>query len=468
MATSVAIPSSLDSTRYTGDDPGDHHPNLVQAQAEVVTNLLLGRSLGLNNTYAFDSRTALNLVGAVLETRALVAAQTTDPASKRRIMGADPLILRWFTSGDLDFFGCCADQLRRLAGQRRFILSFWKPINREDALRVQLAEALTDGKNVFPAAIREIDEPKHDGIGEMERAFNTLLQLRKYYAGHSGRGGKSAGSHISLANYVEDFEKLAGKDLEKVMDGGIDIDTVMHLKESIARQKPEDKTARGWAHHLVDGAGGEEQCDPLLVQQRQLIDTLYNKVLADSLGENHGLLSSVPRTVGNKKLEQVNAFALDLIRYTQEHRAGQVGAEVPARFHGTPDMSELFVRASSVPNLQPAPLKILLTAYWGLIADDSRWPAWQRSCVRLEKSLHRALELRWEGREDAQLGDAWGAHLTLLEDKIRHITVRDGKLYISVDQPGEDHCAVTGLEEFQAESLATAEYVDLYLKRALG
>ena len=191
-------------------------------------------------------------------------------------------------------------------------------------------------------------------------------------------------------------------------------------------------------------------------------------MLADSLGENHSLLSSVPRSVGNRKLEQVNAFALDLIRYIQERRADQIEAEVPARFHGKPDMSELFLRASSVPDLQPAPLGILLEAYWELVADDDRWLAWGQSCDRLERSLHRALELRAQRLTDAQLSDAWLAHLSLLEEKMPHITVRDGKLFASIDQPGEDHCTMTGLDEFHADSLAAAEYVNHYLKRAVG
>jgi len=465
IPVTMAIPSSFDSTRYTGDDPNDHHPNLVQAQAEAVTNLLLGRPLGLPNTYAFDSRTALNLIAAILNTRVVVQQNTKSPAGKQRIQDADPLILRWYTSTNLDFFGCCANQLRRLEGQTRFILSFWKPIDREDALRVQLADTLTARRREFPAAIRDFDQPGPDGIGEMERAFNTLFLLNDYCALRPERGGVSPGAKINLIDYVEGFEQLAGKDLETVMGGRIDIDTVRHLQESIAQQAQEDKSNRGWAHHAVEGAGGEGG-DPFLDQQRQLIDTLYNKVLADSLGENHSLLSSVPRSIGNEKLEQVNAFALALIRYIEEHP--RAGAAAPARFNGKPDMSELFVRASSVPDLPPAPLGILLTAYWELIADDDRWPAWQQSCNRLENSLHRALGLRARGLADTQLSEAWMAHLTLLEEKMPHITIRDGKILASIDQPGEDHCTMTGLDQFHADSLSAAEYLDHYLKRAVG
>jgi hypothetical protein len=468
IPVTMVIPSSFDSTRYTGADPSDHHPNLVQAQAEAVTNLLLGRPLGLPNTYAFDSRTALNLIAAVLDTRAAVLGKkTTSAAGKQRIQDADPLILRWYTRhDDMDFFGCCADQLRRLEGQTRFILSFWKPIDREDELRVQLADALTAGEPEFPAAIRDIDQPGPAGIGEMEWAFNTLVKLNNYCRPKPSRGGKSPGAEISLLDYVKGFEDLAGKDLETVMGGGIDIDTVRLLQESVARQVPTDKSNRGWAHHAVEGAGGDGQCDPFLTQQRQFIDTLYNKVLADSLGENHSLLSSVPRSIGNEKLEQVNAFALDLIRFIKVRL--QPGAETPAPFNGRPDMSELFVRASSIPDLQPAPLSILLTAYWELIADDDRWPAWQQSCNRLERSLHRALDMRAEELEDAQLSDAWLAHLSQLEEKMPHITIRDGKILAPIDQPGEDHCTMTGLYQFHADSLSAAEYLDHYLKRAVG
>jgi hypothetical protein len=465
----MAVPSSFDSTRYTGEDPNDHHPNLVQAQAEAVTNLLLGRSLGLPNTYAFDSRTALNLIAAILDTRAAALTSSTSPAGRQRIRDANPLILRWYTDRDQDFFGCCAEQLRRQKGQKRFILSFWKPIDRKDELRDELANALTEERPVFPAAIREIDRPGPDGAGEMERAFGTLLQLREYYRGdpeHPERGGVTPGAKTSLLDYVTGFEELTGGELEKVMDGGIDIDTVMHLQESIGRQARDDKFNRGWAHHEVARNGGERAPDQFFVQQRQFIDTLYNKVLADSLGENHTLLSSVPRSVGNKKLEQVNAFALDLIRYIQGGRPEEEKAAAP--FSGKPDMSELFRRASSIPDLPPAPLAVVLKAYWELIADDDRWAAWRQSCDWLEKSMHRALDLKAQGLEDAQLSDAWLAHLTLLDEKMEHITVRDGKLYASIDQPGEDHCTVTGLDQFYADSLSAAEYVEHYLSRALG
>ena len=133
MTDSMAIPSSFDSTRYTGDDPSDHHPNLVQAQAEAVTNLLLGRSLGLPNTYAFDSRTALNLIASILETRAAGLGKTTSLAGQQRIQDTDPLILRWYTTNPGRASSVAARiSSGRLEGQRRFILSFWKPIDRND------------------------------------------------------------------------------------------------------------------------------------------------------------------------------------------------------------------------------------------------------------------------------------------------------------------------------------------------
>jgi hypothetical protein len=72
MTGSAVFHSSFDSTRYTGDIIEPDYPNLAQTQAEAVTSLLLGRSLVLTNTYAFDSRSVLNLIGAVLDTRAEV------------------------------------------------------------------------------------------------------------------------------------------------------------------------------------------------------------------------------------------------------------------------------------------------------------------------------------------------------------------------------------------------------------
>jgi hypothetical protein len=481
MTKRLVFPSSFDSTRYTAVDPKDDHPNLAQAQAEAVTTLLLGRPLGLTNTYAFDSRTVLNLVRETLLARKVVRETSTTAAEREHIDNADPFKLRWYapTPDQTDFLSCSAEQLLRLQGQRRFILSAWKQIDGNDQARTDLANALTADRPRFPGSLRELDSRDDDGAGELEQSFETLIMLDEYCRGRRGRSDPSGKSHISLLEYVQDFEGLDSTKLERVMDGKIDIDTVMHLRESIGKQPENAKGARSWAHQMVEAAGGEEHCGDFLLQQRQLIDTLYNEVLADSVGSNHDLLSSVPRTVGNEKLEQVNAFALNLIRFSkQRHRAelATAGAtEVPASYDPATDMSEVFVAASAAPELPASPVGALLVAYWQLLAEEDTWRAWQASCDQLEDSLNTALRRRAAGqRAGSQLSDAWEAHLDMLQDQLPHVRTYEGSLATTIELSGKDYCTLTGFlaqapagDRGEAGSLAAGEYIDRYLRNVV-
>jgi hypothetical protein len=466
MSHSLVFPSSFDSTRYTAVHPRDDYPNLAQAQAEAVTGLLLGRSLGVNNTYSFDSRTVLNLIDVLLQTRSHVR-KATDDVGRQRIDAADPLKLRWFGNEDESFFDCCANQLRRLATPGRFVLSNWKKIDGDDRAREDLAAALTSENPRFPDSIREIDDSGADGIGELEQSFETLKAFNEYCQA-GGRGGRCRPPKINLLNYVKVFESLSEEELREVMDGKMDIDTVMQLRESISHQPDDIKGARSWAHEQVDAAGGEEECGDFLLQQRQLIDTLYNEVVADSVGSDHDLLSSVPRTVGNEKLEQANELALNLIRLVRKRRPESDGTEIPGNFNSRTDMSELFVPASATPDLPAVPLQALLVAYWELIADD-RSLAWRQSCHRLERSLQRALQLRARGLADSQLSQAWQAHLETLKSQLPYVSAYEDTLIAAVDLKGKSYRVESSLgkpptDEEQAASLAAGQYIDRYLK----
>jgi hypothetical protein len=472
MSDSLVVASSFDSTRYTAVHARDDHPNLAQAQAEAVTSLLLGRTLGINNTYAFDSRTVLNLTGAILQTRDQVREAATTAVEKQRIDTANPFKLRWFGKENESFFDCCANQLRRLATPGRLVLSHWKKIDGNDAMREGLAAELTAETPRFPHSIKAIDYPRVDGIGELEQSFQTLIAFNKYCQ-DGDRGRRSGQSHISLLGYIEVFEGLDRKELLEVMDGKIDIDTVMHLRESISEQPAQIKGARSWAHGKVEEAGGEDACDEFLLQQRQLIDTLYNEVLADSVGSDHDLLSSVPRTVGNEKLEQVNEFALNLIRFTKQRRPGSPPAadriEVPGSFDARTDMSELFVAAGAEPDLPASPLRVLLVAYWQLIADD-RSLAWRESCEHLEYSLQRALQIRARGLVDSQFSEAWQAHLDMLQAQLPHVKAYETNLTAAIELSGKNYYTRSGFgaqspaNDTQADSLAAGQYIDRYLR----
>lgn len=118
MTKRLVFPSSFDSTRYTAVHPRDDHPNLAQAHAEAVTTLLLGRPLGLTNTYALDSRTVLNLIRETLEAREAVR-ETATTGERERIDNADPVKLRWYapTADQKDFLSCCAGSCCGYSGQ---------------------------------------------------------------------------------------------------------------------------------------------------------------------------------------------------------------------------------------------------------------------------------------------------------------------------------------------------------------
>lgn len=473
MTKRLVFPSSFDSTRYTAVHPRDDHPNLAQAHAEAVTTLLLGRPLGLTNSYALDSRTVLNLIRETLLAREAARKTATTSGERERIDNADPFKLRWYapTPDQKDFLSCCAEQLLRLEPGRRFILSAWKQIDGNNRARTDLANALTAEEPQFPSSLKELDSSD----GELEQSFETLILLNEYCRGGDGRSQASGKSHVSLLEYVLDFEGLDGTELQQVIDGKIDIDTVMHLRESISEQPERVKGARSWAHQMVENAGGEDHCGDFLLQQRQLIDTLYNEVLADSVGSNHDLLSSVPRTVGNEKLEQVNVLALNLIRFSKQRRRAELtaagDAEVPASYDPATDMSEVFAAASAAPDLPASPVRALLVAYWQLLANEETWRAWQASCEYLEDSLDTALRRRANGqRAGAQLSEAWQAHLDTLQGQLPHVVNYEGALASTIELSGKGYCTLTSFRADAIEdagSLATGEYIDRYLRNVL-
>lgn len=467
MTVSRVFHSSFDSTRFTGADGKENHPNLAQAQAEAVTSLLLGRSLIVNNTYAFDSRTVLNLIRAVLETRQQVRLGASE-AGRQRINNASPIILRWY-GGD-NFLACCAGQLLRLKPvQTRFILSHWKPIDSDDKARTELAEALTSPDPQMPVYVRE-----HDG---MKKSFETLLMFNDYCR-RQERGRGTGGPGISLLRYVHDFEAMDVPELGRIIAGmnhrdRIDIDTVMELRESIAKVGPDDKRNRSWAHEDVERNGGEQEAGLFRLQQRQLIDTLYNEVLADSVGSDRELLSSVPRSISRAGLEQANAFALELIKYSkirwQQERSVDDSKPRAGESGSGRVMSELFEAAATVRDLPAPPLEGLLTAYWEIIADDDRWLAWQDSCDSLQFAFQRAQRFREVGRPgDSRLDDAWGAHLNMLKRQLPHIKATDRTLVMRVGVGDQSYQTRSQFDDDHVEpdpaSLATAQYIDRYLR----
>jgi hypothetical protein len=466
MTDRLVFHSSFDSTRFTAVHPGDF-PNLAQAQAEAVISLLLGRSLAFNNTYAFDSRSAQDLVATILETRERVGNRV-NPRGRQRINAADPLILRWYApaGSEMDFLACCADQLRRLAPGTRFILSHWKMIDDQDKAREELAAALAADEPRPPAFLRENDE--------LNRSFQTLRQLSEYARG-PGRGQPTGQPQISLLDYLVDFERLDDAGLDRLvaaMTYPIDWASAITLREAIAQVRLGVKKNRGWAHEAVNQAGGEQKCPPFLLEQRQLVDTLYNAVLADSVGSGSEFLSSVPRTVSNDNLKMVNGLALELIRYSRASREVPATEGRPSADYLAPEpgMSGLFVAASEEPDLPAAPLAALLEAYWELIADDDLSQPWSDSCDQLDRALRRAERLHLMGHPaDSQLGDCWDAHLDMLHARLEHIQTGERRLGAAIKLGARSYCQLNLLDTAdpvrQAESLATGQYIDQSLRK---
>jgi hypothetical protein len=479
MTESLIFHSSFDSTRFTALHPGDY-PNLAQAQVEAVISLLLGRSLVVNNTYAFDSRSVHNLLATVLETRDEVRNRTgTGESGRKRLDDARPFSLRWY--GGPDFLACCAGQLTRLEPpERRFILSHWKAIDGNDPARVDLAEALTARDDQFPGSVAEYDTPAGPGEpGELARSFKTLLRLDEY-ASSPGGGSPSRVSSRDLLGYLTEFEAmdrdvLATMQRKRQDESGdaLDLDTAIRLQKSISKVDHDDKKNRSWAHKKVEEAGGEDGADAFLLQQRQLVDTLYNSVLADSSGSDCELMSSVPRTVGSKPLQRANWLAVDLI-----NTINPLGAEGPPLASGrdaaaTPvaaeEMSALFETAGQDPDLQAAPLPQLFLAYWQLIADDDTWLAWQDSCDQLQLGLRRAQRRRSMGRQpDSYLTDSWLSHLDMLQDQLPHVRAEQGRLLAGLTLGEQDYLEVNQVEQpgtaTYVESLASGQYIDRYLR----
>jgi hypothetical protein len=132
-------------------------------------------------------------------------------------------------------------------------------------------------------------------------------------------------------------------------------------------------------------------------------------------------------------------------------------------------MSELFVAASAEPDLPAPPLRVLLVAYWQLIADD-RALAWRESCEHLEYSLQRALQIRARGLADSQLSEAWQAHLDMLQTQLPHVKAYEENLTTAIQLGDKNYYIRSGIgaqspaNDAQAESLAAGQYIDRYLR----
>ncbi|MFK4145240.1 hypothetical protein [Streptomyces sp. NPDC004065] len=455
MPDRLVFHESFDSTRATSADPDDH-PNLAQAQAEAVVSLLLGRSLSVNHTYAFDSRGMHDLAEVVLDTWQQ-AVRTAPATSRAELNRARPFVLHRFRRPT--FFAACADQLRRSdrSGADFFQLSAWQRIDGLPAVRHALADALEqeDGggaARVLPAEIREDDQ--------LSRRLDLLRRLNSYFSRHD-RSREAAVPGIPLSEYVTRLIGLPESGLvELAAEYGCPEPDARGVRAAVAARAAATEAGpgavnRGWAHHVGDPAGPE----PLLADQlRELVDTLYNAVLAESACARFDYMSSVPRVDGRDELKYVNALAMAVIQDTRRAKLGDRTGEADADVR-SPRMAGMFAAAETVPGLSVAPLRKVFEAYWALLADDELRPAWQDSCAYLDRllSLRRPV--------DEELRHAWESHLAQLRAGLPHVVaVERGRLAVPVPS-GELGCVQTvqmgrPAEEELDQSFAAGEYLD--------
>ncbi|MGX1884778.1 hypothetical protein [Streptomyces sp. NPDC055287] len=409
----------------------------------------------------------LDLADVVLETW----EQTKQEAAKQnaaQLARARPFVLHRFRQPT--FFAACSDQLRRSDPQARnyFKLSAWEPIDHLVPVRHALADVLEQRAGggtarSVPAEIRENPQ--------LARYFDMLLRLNKYFEEFAeyDRSREACAPQTSLRSYVEHLIDMPlGRVVELAAGHDCPEETALRLQTAVRkkaeesagsdREKGPDAVNRGWVHSGADLAGQ----DPLLGDQlRELVDTLYNAVMAESAFARFEYMSSVPRVDGRDELKHVNAFSMALIQDTRLAKGEHAGGNQRSL-----RMAGMFAAAEAVPNLSVAPLRKVFEAYWALVADDERRLAWQDSCTELNRLV------RLNKPVDQELRDAWESHLAQLQASLPHVvTVERGRLAIPVGSGPDGHVQTMALGKLSEEDLdrsfAAGEYLG-DLARSLG
>lgn len=367
MPNSLVFHESFDSTR-TADSQSA--PNLAQAQAEALVSLLLGHSLALTNTYAFDSRGVLDLVQAVLSARDdTIGTLRAGSAARRRLLRARPFLLTWY--GANSFLGACAAQLRKIDPKDldgRFLLSAWNAIDLDRDRRDQLAGILLSDPNPEPPAwLQEYPD--------LPEQFDALATINRYSLRHGRGRPASTEDAVDLIEYLDYYHKLGQEGVLRrvVPKWHCPEDMAIMLWERLDNElrKPDGQkklSSRSWIHVAVRIAKEQEDDDlEVLLQLKEMIDTFYNARLAQSGYADHDFLSSVPRSSDTDDLKNVNDLAINVIG----HKRPEVGR---------PPLEGVFTAPEDEPQLAVAPLRQLFRAYWDIIGDDGRYRTWQQSC----------------------------------------------------------------------------------------
>lgn len=469
MASNVVFHEAFDPTRTA-----DRHsaPNLAQAQAEALVSLLLGHSLSLPSSYAFDSRAVLDLVRAVLSARDDVAGTLrAGSAGRQRLLEARPFLLCWF--GADSFFDACAERLRRMDPRNpdnRSLLSAWNAIDLDYERRRDLAEALLSGPDPEPPKwLKE--------YADLPGYFDAVTMINRYARVYDRGRPASQENAVDVIDYLDHFRQLgaAGELRRLAARWSCPEDVAIKLWERIDHEldQPAGRpklSNRSWIN--VASWLAERQKDPdwdVLILLKELIDTFYNARLAQSSYADHDFLSSVPRSGDTEELQSVNMLAVNIINHKRTDLA-------------RPPLEGVFMAPADGPQLEVKPLRQLFRVYWDMIGDDDRRRTWQESCDAVNALLVRRPETAADGKApDAgrqakiyhvwaqRFRHAWASHMALLSQQVPDIVLTDDwTLHVVVrqDQAVFRHShRVTG-EETQALTsaevdamLATGGYV---------
>lgn len=463
MLNSLVFHEAFDSTRTADSESA---PNLAQAQAEALVSLLLGHSLALTNTYAFDSRGVLDLSRAVLSARDDIQ-ETVRPGSTahRRLQRASPFMLSWWNAAS--FFSACAGQLRNIDSENlddRFLLSAWGPIDLDPVRRNDLADTLESGSDPRPPVWLH----QYPGLPDQ---FDALTAINRF-ARHYGRGRPASKENaVDLLDYVTHFHTLGAEGQLRALaaKGGCPEDVAVELWERIdtqLKQKDSQKvlSRRSWIHVAVAVAKENHDSNTgILEQVKELVDTFYNARLAQSGYADHDFLSSVPRSSATRELKYVNDLAVNVI----SHRRPGVGR---------PPLQGMFTAPADEPSLDVAPLRQLFRAYWEIVGDDDRCRTWRQSCDTVNRLLRKrpagpAPELAVEARTGysdwrMRFKDAWADHMALLRREIPEVVRTDDRgIQVTVPEGGEIY---QGSLQFTGERTGTLSQEELDTALATG
>jgi hypothetical protein len=438
VASNFVFHESFDSTRTSDRRTA---PNLAQAQAEALVSLLLGHSLSLTNTYAFDSRGVLDLTRAVLAARdEVLGALRPGSAGHRRLVEARPFLLCWH--GAKSFLEACAGQLNRIDPDHtdnRFVLSAWNDIDTNPVRRGELATALLSGLDPEPP--RWLDQyPGFSG------QFDSVTAINRYARDYDRGRPTSTEKPVDLIDYLNHYQQLGKDGLLRPLAAKwrCPEDVAVKLWERIdaeLRQKAgRDKLGnRSWIHVATAQVALDDAERKILVQLKELIDTFYNARLAQSGYADHGFLSSVPRTSDTEEMVTVNNLAIRVINHTRPDVT-------------RPPLEGVFTAPADEPQLEVKPLQQLFRVYWDIVGDDDRYRTWQSSCeavndllgsparttaaeeatdperVRKEKSYRD-----WAKRFTA----AWADHMGLLSRQLPEIVRTDDRTLQVVVRQGQ-------------------------------